>query len=302
MKEADLSVFAGFFRGYSPSEFAAKITSLGGPFKFQNPARGELIRTLSIFGEWVLVCAVLSSSAFASSLQTIVGCFIGPASGTVSFTSPDNGLPSTISWTAMGHVNGPTDMGAYMSASYTNYAPGSQGDFFYFFAEQAVFSDMVSFTGSTAPIFNFSIHGTSSASNINYADWQMYLWFTKCYGSPPCGPTGGIGPINNGNFSVGVANSFSGSGLYELWIQLNARVCLFGCLGYYPAAGTNLSGTADYNSTLTLDSVTLAPGETMIGESGINYGNLHPVPEPGGLALVFTGIAGLVGARRSFRC
>jgi PEP-CTERM motif len=102
----------------------------------------------------------------------------------------------------------------------------------------------------------------------------------------------------NGSFSLDPSNTFFGSGQYQLYVELGARVCLVDCLGVTRAVGSNLSGTANYNSTLTLDSVTLAPGETMIGQSGINYGNLHPVPEPGSIALLFGGVAGLLGATR----
>ena len=264
---------------------------------------------MRLLRQLVFVCVLLGTvagtckMARADATQTIVGCCLGPSSDTVSFTSPDNGLPSTIIWSGEGHVNGPTDMGASMSASYTNFAPGSRGDFLNYFAELATFQDIVSITGSAAPVFNFTISGNSSASNIDYADWAVDLWLTPCLTTLCGSPALGGGEVVNGNFSLGTADSFVGSGQYHLYVQLQARVCLVGCVGPGPATGTDLSGVADYNQTLTLDSVTLAAGETMIGQSGIDYSNLNAstVPEPSSILLVFTAFAGFVGATRRLR-
>jgi hypothetical protein len=261
----------------------------------------------------VFVCVLLGAvggtckMARADSIQTITGCCLGTSSGTLSFTSPDNGLPSTITWSGMGHVNGPTDIGASMSASYTNFASGSQGDSYNYFAELATFTDIVTITGSAAPVFNFTISGNSITSNIDYADWFLDLSLspcsnTVCGGGSPVSAGGQANPVN-GNFSLDPSNDFFGSGQYQLYVQLQARECLWGCVGPAPVAGTDLSGTADYNDTLRLDSVTLAPGETMIGQSGTDYSNLNTstVPEPSSIVLLFTGFAGLVGATRRLR-
>ncbi|HLH17673.1 MAG TPA: PEP-CTERM sorting domain-containing protein [Bryobacteraceae bacterium] len=190
-----------------------------------------------------------------------------------------------------------------MSASYKNLAPGSQGDAYYDFAEVATFTDIVNITGSAAPRFNFTISGNSTASNFANAFWQAYVILTPC---PSLNSTCASAPDtlfsgHTGNFSYDSSNTFFGSGSYEFHVQLDAWVCLQNCGGSAPAAGTNLSGIADYNDTLKLDSVTLAPGETMVGQSGIDYSKLNApttVPEPGSIVLLFSALVGLVSATR----
>jgi hypothetical protein len=274
-----------------------------------------------------VVCTVLSICAFGSSLQTIVGNSPAAPSGTVNFISPDNGLQSTVQWSSAGHINGPQDMGASISASYTNFAPtAGQNGTFYFFQENARFTDQVTLTGSGPqvymPTFNFTVVGSTSGSHIDYAQWVVNVTLqtaAQIAGGLPgtqafavgcdygCGPNNGGTP--DGNFSlVDYANDAQkipvtlAPGQYTLTITLGPRICLFGCLGNpAPVAGTILSGNADYNDTLILDSVSLAAGEGLTGTSGIDYGKLAPpssVPEPTTLALLLTGFTGLAARAR----
>jgi hypothetical protein len=188
-----------------------------------------------------------------------------------------------------------------MTASYTSFAPGNflvggqPNSNYDYFAEWATFTDIVTTNASTAGNFNFTISGSSIASHIVYADWVVGVSLAPC-SNGVCASPGLVtaGALTNGKFSL-YAISNSGPGQYELEIQLQTRVALFDPNNPLQARGTNLSGTSDYNDTLTLDSVTLAPGETMIGQRRINYGDLGAtsVPEPGSIALFFTAFAGL---------
>ncbi len=252
----------------------------------------QVFAVLILFGALAGACG----AAKANSLATVVDCCTNvPSSGTQTFTSPANGLPSTVTWDGTGHINGPTDIGASMTASFTNYAAGTP-ESHYFFAEEANFSDIVTVTGSTAPVFNFTLSGTTSASNIDYAAVAVQLWFTGCL-TTLCGSGGEFdGP--NGDFSFSSSNTYFGPGRYQLYIRLEPRVCFVNCTSFIPATGSNLSGTSDYNDTLTLDSVTLAPGGTMIGQSGVNYTNLNASPEPGSMGLLFAGFAAVWRLRR----
>jgi len=155
---------------------------------------------------------------------------------------------------------------------------------YYQFAEEAAFTDVLT---SNEPIigtqFNFTISGSSNPTS-NIFSWEVYV----SLGNPP--------PLNHGsgddNFTV---TAVAGGDQANLTIQLRAVVDLSTPA---PVAGTNLSGTSDYLDTLTLDSVGLAPGQTLIGQSGINYGDLGSAPEPATWAIMLIGMGGMAALKR----
>lgn len=234
----------------------------------------------------LVALTLISGAARGDMIQTYVGDFnLVASNGTTSLINPNNGLPSSISWTGVGHVNGPTDIGASISATYTNFDPAYA---YNSYGEGATFTDLVTFNESPIDIgFNFTIDGSATLGS----GWQVFL---SLGGAPPIST--GFSSAN-GDFLVH-ATANDGPGQYSLLIELIAWSANF-TDSPPPPDGANLTLSADYNDTLSLDSVTLAPGETMIGQSGVNYSQLSAstVPEPGTVTLLITALALLLGAK-----
>ncbi|MFG6487802.1 PEP-CTERM sorting domain-containing protein [Roseateles sp. BYS78W] len=154
--------------------------------------------------------------------------------------------------------------------------------------------------GAPVTVYNYAVtvHGTLSPwlTVGGITDAGRNSAYVNFVASPICFACNNV--VDNRSLDIGVSSftyggSFSAPTGTKIQIGLGLDVWTYAAV----PAGTAVTETADFGSTVTLHIDGVTPGANTVGASGFNYATA-PVPEPASALLWLLGLAGLAARTR----